>query len=217
MLAVGMRSQNSRFFPRIQFTTAHTYLDHLAQEKEYPVWEDELYLEFHRGCYTSHADQKYYNRRCERLLYQAELWSSCASLLTGCEYPKTALEQAWKTVLFNQFHDILPGSSIPQVFAEANQEWQKVVQSTEKIIQQAFGAIASHITLPKSPAFGAQPLLIFNPLNWSRSEVTCMTLPEGVISAHIVNLEGQVLPSQVDNKFIYFLAQNIPSIGYQMV
>lgn len=217
MLAVGMRSQNSRFFPRIQFTTAHTYLDRLAQEKEYPVWEDELYLEFHRGCYTSHADQKYYNRRCERLLYQAELWSSCASLLTGCEYPKTALEQAWKTVLFNQFHDILPGSSIPQVFAEANQEWQKVVQSTEQIIQQAFGAIASHITLPKSPAFGAQPLLIFNPLNWSRSEVTCMTLPEGVISAYIVNLEGQVLPSQVDNQFIYFLAQNIHSIGYQMV
>ncbi|MBP0031177.1 alpha-mannosidase [Roseofilum sp. Guam] len=217
MLEVARRSQESRLFPRLQFTTAHTYLDHLAQEKDYPIWADELYLEFHRGCYTSHADQKFYNRCCERLLYQAELWSSCASLLTGYDYPQVRLEQAWKSVLFNQFHDILPGSSIPEVFQEANQEWQQVIETTEEIIQQALGAIASQISLPEPPTLGAQPLLIFNPLNWFRSEVVSMTLPEGILSAKILDTDGQEWVSQIENNLIYFLTPNIPSVGYQLV
>ncbi|MBP0013579.1 MAG: alpha-mannosidase [Roseofilum sp. SID2] len=217
MLELGRRSQASRIFPRLQFTKAHTYLDHLAQEKDYPIWADELYLEFHRGCYTSHADQKFYNRRCERLLYQAELWSSCASLLMGYDYPQARLEQAWKSVLFNQFHDILPGSSIPEVFQEANQEWQQVIETTEEIIQQALGAIASQISFPEPPAFGAQPLLIFNPLNWFRSEVVSITLPEGILSAKILDSDGQEWVSQIENNLIYFLTPNIPSVGYQLV
>lgn len=217
MLEVARRSHESRLFPRLQFTTAHTYLDYLAQEKDYPIWADELYLEFHRGCYTSHADQKFYNRCCERLLYQAELWSSCASLLTGYDYPQVRLEQAWKSVLFNQFHDILPGSSIPEVFQEANQEWQQVIETTEEIIQQALGAIASQISLPEPPTLGAQPLLIFNPLNWFRSEVVSMTLPEGILSAKILDTDGQEWVSQIENSLIYFLTPNIPSVGYQLV
>jgi alpha-mannosidase len=94
----------------------------------FPVWNDELYLEFHRGCYTTHADQKRWNRHCEGLLYQAELFASLATLTTGSRYPRIQLEDAWKKVLFNQFHDILPGTSIPEVFVEANEAWQQVEQ-----------------------------------------------------------------------------------------
>lgn len=217
MLEIGKRSLDSRFFPRLQFTTAHSYLDRLAQEKDYPIWTDELYLEFHRGCYTSHADQKYYNRRCERLLYQAELWSSCASLLADYEYPQSRLEQAWKAVLFNQFHDILPGSSIPEVFQEANHTWKRVIETTEEIMQQALEAIATQIVLPEPPQFPAQPMLIFNPLNWSRSEVVSVALPDGFLSAQVWDTEGKELSSQVEGNSIYFWVPDLPSVGYQLV
>jgi len=217
MLEVGERSQHSRFFPRLQFTTAHAYLDRLAQEKNHPIWDNELYLQFHRGCYTTHADQKYYNRRCERLLYQAELWSSCASLLAGYEYPQAQLEQAWKAVLFNQFHDILPGSSIPEVFRDANQTWKKVIETTEEIVQQALQAIATQIVLPEPPQFPAQPMLIFNSLNWSRSEVVSVALPDGFLSAQVWDADGRELTSQVEGNSIYFLVSDVPSVGYQLV
>ncbi|WP_311737727.1 hypothetical protein [Limnospira platensis] len=89
--------------------SAVDYLDGLGDLPNLPVWNDELYLEFHRGCYTTHADQKRWNRLCEGLLYRAELWSAVASIVTGFEVPQATLEEAWKGVLFNQFHDILQG------------------------------------------------------------------------------------------------------------
>ncbi|NES97269.1 MAG: alpha-mannosidase, partial [Desertifilum sp. SIO1I2] len=120
MLEIAQRWQTSPFFPKTHFTTAEQYLETLTKTPgEFPIWQDELYLEFHRGCYTSHADQKQFNRNCEQLLYQAELWSSIATLILGQTYPKLAIEQAWKKVLFNQFHDILPGSAIPEVYQDA--------------------------------------------------------------------------------------------------
>ncbi len=125
MLEIQQKWQKSPFFPQLKFTTALDYLEKISQQEanpeDYPVWKDELYLEFHRGCYTSHGDQKKFNRRCEQLLYQAELWSSLANLSVNYPYPHDELETSWKKVLFNQFHDILPGTSIPEVFTEGNQ------------------------------------------------------------------------------------------------
>ncbi|MEQ9550179.1 MAG: alpha-mannosidase [Coleofasciculus sp. G3-WIS-01] len=141
-----------------------------------PIWNNELYLELHRGCYTTHADQKRWNRRCERLLYQAELFASLATLITNKNYPQSQLETAWKNVLFNQFHDILPGTSIPEVFIEANQTWQQAETITQKIIAESLNAIASQITLPSPPHPNAQPLIIFNPLNWQHSELITISL-----------------------------------------
>ncbi|MFP4120591.1 MAG: alpha-mannosidase [Coleofasciculus sp.] len=141
-----------------------------------PIWNNELYLELHRGCYTTHADQKHWNRRCEGLLYQAELLASLATLITNKNYPQSQLETAWKNVLFNQFHDILPGTSIPEVFIEANQTWQKTETITQTIIAESLNAIASQITLPSPPHPNAQPLIIFNPLNWQRSELITISL-----------------------------------------
>ncbi|MGB3206316.1 MAG: alpha-mannosidase, partial [Crinalium sp.] len=77
MLEVAQRWQQSPFFPKLEFTTAKNYLSEISSQqsavsKPFPTWKDELYLEFHRGCYTTHADQKLWNRRCEQLLYEAE-------------------------------------------------------------------------------------------------------------------------------------------------
>nr|WP_293085277.1 alpha-mannosidase [Moorena sp. SIO3H5] len=270
MLQVARRWQQSPFFPKLEFTTASEYflkvsrLFAFAQRrlcrkrgllakvsrlksqttKEIPVWNDELYLEFHRGCYTTHADQKRYLRRCEGLLYQAELFAALKTIATGQAYPKTQLEEAWKKVLFNQFHDILPGTSIPEVFVDANQAWQEVEEVTGEILEESLNAIASKISLPPPPKPNAQAIIVFNPLNWQRSEVIAISLavtlpvsiPVGSIEWEVYDCFGEKIVSQVrhdqaqhiqnhDNNNdnlsysqieLLFLASNIPSVGYRV-
>ncbi|MDJ0795614.1 MAG: alpha-mannosidase [Calothrix sp. MO_167.B12] len=183
-----------------------------------PTWNDELYLEFHRGCYTSHADQKRWNRNCENLLYQAELFASFANITSGITYPQKKLETAWKQVLFHQFHDILPGTSITEVYQDALPEWQQVERVGTEILQQSLDAIASQINLPEPPHPHSLPVVVFNPLNWERSEVVAVSLPE-IGATHsawqIIDTNGQPQTSQLgaDGKLL-FLAKNIPSVGY---
>ncbi|MEA5441821.1 alpha-mannosidase, partial [Cyanobium gracile UHCC 0281] len=95
------------------------YLDPLESlAGELPVWRDELYLELHRGCATSRPDQKRHNRTLERLLREADL---AAALFAQ---PAEAAADDWRSLLFQQFHDILPGTSIPEVFEQAEPEWR---------------------------------------------------------------------------------------------
>ncbi len=233
MLEVQKRWQNSPFFPKSEFTTARDYLSLLTpsqqeaiteakadkintsvtQKDSLPIWNNELYLELHRGCYTTHADQKYYNRRCEEWLYQAELFASLAKIITGCDYPKTQLEIAWKQVLFNQFHDILPGTCIPPVFVEANENWEKAGTTAKKIIAESLNAIALNITLPPPPHPEAKPIFIFNPLNWKRSEIISLNTS----LSKVYDSNNNLLPTQTtrDNNLL-FLAEDIPSIGYRL-
>ncbi|HEY9666844.1 MAG TPA: alpha-mannosidase, partial [Coleofasciculaceae cyanobacterium] len=237
MLQVAKRCQLSPFFPRLEFTTALSYLEHIGSQlagdegnEEHcqstiqncqskistPVWNDELYLEFHRGCYTTHADQKRWNRRCEGLLYQTELFASLATLITDASYPKEQLEEAWKKILFNQFHDILPGTSIPEVFVDANQAWQEVEQISLKILDTSLKAIASQISLPPPPQPDAQPIIVFNPLNWKRSELVSVSL-EKTGDWEIYDFLGEKIPSQLTQESrLLFVAKDIPSVGYRL-
>ncbi|MBW4421397.1 MAG: alpha-mannosidase [Myxacorys californica WJT36-NPBG1] len=192
-----------------------------------PIWNDELYLEFHRGCYTTHGDQKRFNRDCEVMLYQAELLSSLATIATGAPYPKADLERAWKQVLFNQFHDILPGSSIPQVFIDANAAWESALASCLTLCSDAKDAIATHIRLPSPPHPDAQLIVVFNLLSWERSETVAMAVPQHATIHHwrVYDLDGQELRDQsnyayppnqkIDGHSIAFLAEHIPAIGYR--
>ncbi|MBD1813591.1 alpha-mannosidase, partial [Microcoleus sp. FACHB-DQ6] len=189
-----------------------------------PVWKDELYLEFHRGCYTTRADQKRQNRRCEELLYQAELLSSLATICTGAVYPKSELESAWKQILFNQFHDILPGSAIAQVYADANIAFAEVDRTCREILLKSLDAISAQISLPNPPPPEAQPILIFNTLNWSRSEVVAVPLPDSADSAwQIYDFSRRRLASQIlrgdrpqSQSTLLFWANNLPAVGYQV-
>jgi alpha-mannosidase len=187
-----------------------------------PIWKDELYLEFHRGCYTTRADQKRQNRRCEELLYQAELLSSIATICTGAVYPKSELETAWKQVLFNQFHDILPGSAIAQVYADANLAFAEADRTCREIMAKSLDAIATQISLPSPPQPDAQPIFIFNSLNWSRSEVVAVPIPDSAAETwQIYDLSGQRLATQISRvdrpeaQFtLLFSANNLPAVGY---
>ncbi|NEQ33026.1 MAG: hypothetical protein F6K04_18840, partial [Leptolyngbya sp. SIO4C5] len=146
-------------------------IHHSPLTPQLPTWNDELYLELHRGCYTTRAEQKWFNRRCEDELYQAELWAAIASLVAKTAYPQAELERAWKRVLFNQFHDILPGTAIAEVYAETDQDWQAALQTAQTITAEALDAIACQIDYPAPPHPDARPLLVFNPLSWLRTEV----------------------------------------------
>ncbi len=217
MLEVAQRWQQSPFFPKLEFIQAVDYLRQLEQEgTQFPVWQDELYLEFHRGCYTTHADQKRWNRRCEQLLYQAELFASIATLLTGIAYPKAELERAWKQVLFNQFHDILPGSGIPEVYTEANQTWQAAELTAQEILEASLNAIATEISFPSPPTPEAIPILVFNPLNWQRSEMVSVPLSSASEQGNIWDAEGMALNTQHYQHQRQFIAQNIPPVGYKL-
>ena len=219
MLEVARQWQQSPLFPKLQPTTAEQFCQQVEDQiQQVPVWEDELYLELHRGCYTSHADQKRYNRDCERLLYEAELWSAIATLTLNRPYPQDQLEQAWKKVLFNQFHDILPGSSIPQVFVDANQDWEAAQHSAAEHLQVAVDAIATAINLPIPPTPTCQPIVVFNAVNWQRSELVWVRLPNLNQPWQVSSLEGEVLPGQPhpeDSSLLGFMA-SVPAIGYQL-
>ena len=87
-----------------------------------PTWDGELYLEYHRGTYTSQAYNKKMNRRMEFGLAAAE-WLSSMAKLAGGNYNQAALVEDWQTVLRNQFHDIIPGSSIGEVYQDCHKEY----------------------------------------------------------------------------------------------
>ncbi|MGK7942957.1 MAG: alpha-mannosidase, partial [Microcystaceae cyanobacterium] len=218
MLQVQNRWQNSDFFPKIQFSSANDYLTKVTNNPELlPVWQDELYLELHRGCYTNHADQKFYNRRCENLLYQAELWSSLATIIDPNYLDrKEDIETAWKQVLLNQFHDILPGTSIPEVFIDANRDWQQVQSITQSILTDAWQAIATQINVPFPPHQNAKPLIIFNSLNWQRSDLITLDVNSDQ-SYSIYDLNGEKLETQITSDHqLLFYTSDIPSIGYKL-
>jgi len=189
MLEIARIWQDSPFFPQLEFAKVEDYLTSISEAKNttYPIWNDELYLEFHRGCYTSHGDQKFYNRRCEDLLFQAELFASVAAIATGAVYPKQELEVAWKKVLFNQFHDILPGSAIPEVYRDANAAWREVEKVGRQVLETALSTISDRLILSppaellrrknsRENASVLKPIVVFNPLNWERSPVAALSL-----------------------------------------
>ncbi|MDJ0376326.1 glycoside hydrolase family 38 C-terminal domain-containing protein [Cryobacterium sp. PH31-L1] len=143
MIAAAHRTASLEGSPTVELSSPRRFFE--AAEAEYaapPVWSGELYLEFHRGTLTSQARTKRGNRRCEHLLREAELWATMAAVRAGAEYPRAALENAWQTVLLQQFHDILPGSSIAWVHQQAECEYARVAAVLEGVIEVGVRALS---------------------------------------------------------------------------
>ncbi|XKK41915.1 hypothetical protein HFP72_01905 [Nocardiopsis sp. ARC36] len=121
------------------------------------MWLGELYLEFHRGTYTSQAATKQGNRRSEHLLREAELWAATAAVRTGAPYPYETLDRVWRTVLLNQFHDILPGSSIAWVHREAAESYAEAAAELHGIVASAQGALAEEPGGTAAPSCSTPP------------------------------------------------------------
>jgi len=143
MLETARRVADLEGSPRVAVRSpAAFFADAEAEYPDAPVWSGEMYLEFHRGTYTSQVAMKRGNRRTEHLLREAELWAATAALRTGYAYPYDELDALWRHVLLLQFHDILPGSSIAWVHRQARETYAALAERLGAVIDSAITALA---------------------------------------------------------------------------
>ncbi len=134
--------------PNARIGTATDFLEHIAaaeHDPKLPVWSGELYMEMHRGTYTSIARNKRYNRKCEFAYQNAELLSMLTKLLLQRGYPQEPLNKGWERILLYQFHDIIPGSSIQEVYEDCDRVYPLILQNALDIAEAEKNAIAAAV------------------------------------------------------------------------
>lgn len=181
-----------------------------------PVWNDEMYLEFHRGVLTTQGWIKEANRRAEQLMYTTEVLRSVNHAF-GIKYPYEELKELWKLVLFQQFHDILPGSSIPEVYDDAREDYEHIFTHTEEVKDAGLVELAKTIEL-KPPGDGMEPVVVFNSLGWDRSGIVSIEIPTGK-DYDMYDSGGTRVASQEieigDVPYLLFRAEDVASMGYK--
>lgn len=190
MIAAAHRTADLEGSPRVRIGSPREFFT--AAEAEYPdapVWSGEMYLELHRGVFTSQLRTKQGNRRNEALLREAELWAATAALRVGFAYPQAELEAAWHTVLLLQFHDILPGSSIAWVHREAEHRHAEVSAVLERIIEAALAALSDD----------SAPAVTANGSPFARRGVPALAAGVPVSAPTRVSVEGEPGGTALDN------------------
>jgi len=166
MLEYGRRMRDLPGLPQVHVGSVSGFFEELRNEAgPLATWVGELYLETHRATLTTHADVKRANRRGEEMLRAAEMWSVAAGLDRRPE-----LDRAWKLLLLQQFHDILPGSSINWVYEDTARDHADVLDAAGRVVAEAQAAVAP----------GSGGLFAFNASTHDRSEV--VELPDGRLS-----------------------------------
>ncbi|MFN3165473.1 MAG: alpha-mannosidase [Phycisphaeraceae bacterium] len=139
MLETLRRTRDLQGIPRTEYRGPDAFFERLEQcTADIPVQCGELYFELHRGTYTSQARTKQLNAQAERKLHDAEFAVTVAYPHGPGDDTRQAIERAWKRVLLNQFHDILPGSSIAEVYEQANLELREACEIADRISRDAF-------------------------------------------------------------------------------
>lgn len=229
-------------YPKIEFGTVANYIAWLKSQdlSTLPVWNSELYLEYHQGTFTTQSETKKGNRRAEVLMTNAEKFSTIATLYDR-EYKNKDFETAWRNVMFNQFHDILPGSGIRENYIDAAKRYKKVDEIGEYQLNSSLKQIEEQINtsaikgktvigefnfgdtlIVRKTMVESKPIVVFNPLSWSRTDVIRLKLPEGESNYYsIYDSNGMEIPSQIVQKSEYsreiiFVADNVPSLGYKV-
>ena len=170
MLEQLARMEDVDGLPRVAKRSVSDFFARCEAGIQDPVtWVGELYLEYHRATYTTQARNKRDNRRSEFLLRDAEFLFALASHLSAADYPAAELERLWKLVLLNQFHDILPGSSINEVYQDSARDYAEILSSGADLRQQALGLLFA--------AGPVEELIAVNTLSEPRTEV--VELPTG--------------------------------------
>lgn len=132
--------------------------------KEEPRWCGELYLEYHRGTYTNIARNKRYNRKSELLYQYAETISAADMVLNGGKYNADMLYKNWEIILLNQFHDVIPGSSIKEVYRDSDKMYDKITQEGEELVTDKLNAFADNIAADEG-------IIVFNPTGFMQDGV----------------------------------------------
>ncbi|MBA4688765.1 MAG: alpha-mannosidase [Candidatus Galacturonibacter soehngenii] len=194
-------------------TTKQTFVKdffHILEDnlkgKQVPKWNGELYLEFHRGTYTSMARNKKNNRMYEFMNADAEFYSMLALLYgTGYVYPTNELDKAWKLVLLNQFHDILPGSSMKEVYEDSDEDYAVVHEIDETIINKA----KNNILQNHKEAKACEKLAVYNTLGFSRSGIVA-------VDKHLNPIKGLQSQESKDGELLY-LVSCVTSKGMEVI
>jgi alpha-mannosidase len=185
-----------------------------------PTWKSELYLEYHRGVFTTQANHKRNMRDAEEQVLNAEKWASLA-WLDGKSYPGAELTEDWKKVLFNQFHDLAAGSGIGVIYKEAQKDYDEVRLSTNVISEGALGSLMERIdTQNKNPRL--VPIIVFNPLGWKRSGEVKIQLPLALTGSpdYFGGRDAIVSEIKTDEKAgkvnLTIRVYNVPPFGYRV-
>ncbi|TAG08796.1 MAG: alpha-mannosidase [Verrucomicrobia bacterium] len=152
--------------PQVAIRGVSEFFERLEKDTQDPLrWVGELYLELHRGTYTTQAANKRDNRRSEEALHDAEFLAALAYLAMGHAYPHEKITKAWELTCLNQFHDIIPGSSIHEVYQDSARDYAEIFSLTQSVRDEASSAL-----YPKSKAKGKN-ITALNTLSWDRREV----------------------------------------------
>ncbi len=206
MLEVSRRMEYGiRGIPKVRQAGARTYFEELeARVKDNPrleTWEGEFYFEYHRGTYTSMARNKRGNRKSEFMMMDLELLGVLAD--QQLPYPAEDLQKFWRdTILLNQFHDILPGSSIAEVYEVTKQEYDALAAGAGRLITERLSLLAG----------AGEGVTVFNTLGFERSDVVNL----GAVQATALQDEsGKLYPIQHTAAGALAYLENLPSKGYK--
>jgi alpha-mannosidase len=206
-------------FPRLEFSTAGAFFDDLGKRSDLkiPVWKNELYFQYHRGVFTTQSETKKRIRHAEETLLDAEKFASLAHLYAR-PYPQVDFTATWKGLLFDQFHDIMPGSGIAVNYLDAKRDLEVVERSGDDIVRNSIAEISARIDTTQA----GTPVVVYNSLSWPRTEVieVQVQLPATAENVEIVDAAGKVLRSQVlDNnrethRVRLLVRASVPAMGY---
>lgn len=205
MLETSIRMEKGvKGIPTVRQEFARTYFDELKERVEgnnrLPVWEGEFYFEYHRGTLTSMGRNKRSNRKSELGLMDLELLAVLAQAQVA--YPTEELDRMWKKVLINQFHDILPGSSIHEVYEVTKVEYAELAKQLAEMIETRKRALAGE----------GNAITIFNTTGKVRDDVVTLGEVEGNA---LIDTDGSVYPVQKTKEGNVAFVKNLPSKGYK--
>lgn len=200
--------------PRIQQEFERDFFDrtyqNIAHLPEMPKWDGELYFEYHRGTLTSRAKNKRNNRKNEILYAQLETLS-CMLSGKGIPYPKEVVQRGWDVLLLNQFHDIIPGTCIEQVYEQTDREYEEIYQNGKLALQEIAKEGAKSISTKN------HAIVVFNTMGYERNDVVFVEGLSNSAIGKIRDSEGNEVPCQktADGKIVFF-AESLPALGHKV-
>ncbi len=214
----SIQALNGRNGVTLRLSHPDEYFDQVAGDA-LPVVNGDL-LHHASGCYAAHSGVKRWNRRAECALVTAEKWAAAARQLLGRADRQAALLPAWKKVLFNQFHDILSGTSIAEAYDDAQQDFFYALSLADEIANESLQSIAGHIEVPFVE--GAQPYVVFNPHGFDATYPVRIEMAGRKTRCRLLDAQGREVPHQMltpsaasnGRSALCFVAQ-VPAMGWQ--
>lgn len=218
-IAAILKTQGDKTLPHAKFSTLREYFGaFLEANTPMPVIQKEL--QHHaRGCYTAHSEVKRLNRSAEHALMAAERFATVAWLVYGMTYSNAEFEKSWCDVLYNQFHDVLAGTSIEKAYEDSRDQLGRARFTAQTIQNEAIQTIARAVDTSAS----GNTIMVVNPLPWRVKQV--VTVPpiaaRGLTQPlHIADETGKTVPSQAVlgeriGHTAYAFTADVPGLGYR--